>query len=170
MNKIPANKLLIALTFLVLPRVLTGQITIDHTCTDITRVPQWAIDSARSKLHIAYAHTSHGSQITEGMRNLVAFANDGGKGLNLAENSFIYSNGGYQGSLDLHDGFTPGDAGYFPLWYNSTIAYLEKPENADVNVVMWAWCGQVGEKYQEDSLWLTYLLPMSQLEASYNFV
>ena len=37
---------------------------IDHDCTDITQVPESAINTAKTNLHIAYGHTSHGSQLT----------------------------------------------------------------------------------------------------------
>ncbi|MHC4520948.1 MAG: hypothetical protein ACYTAS_20340, partial [Planctomycetota bacterium] len=56
---------------------------IDHTCVEITQIPEWAIIQAKQRLHIAYSHTSHGSQVTTGMTGLVAFANKGGKGLTL---------------------------------------------------------------------------------------
>ena len=57
---------------------------VDHTCTDISQIPEWAINKAKEKLHIAYGHTSHGSQITTGMNGLVDFANGGGQGLGTA--------------------------------------------------------------------------------------
>ena len=48
----------------------------DHECTRIEDIPIAAIESAKSTLHIAYGHTSHGSQITDGMSGLVEFMND----------------------------------------------------------------------------------------------
>ena len=67
----------------------TGQGTIiDHTCTDITQIPESAINQAKATLHIGYGHTSHGSQLTTGMNGLVGFANNGGLGLSLAEDIF----------------------------------------------------------------------------------
>ena len=50
---------------------------IDHTCTDISQIPESAIEQAKINLHIAYGHTSHGSQLTTGMTGLVSFANNG---------------------------------------------------------------------------------------------
>lgn len=52
-------------------------IVIDHLDTDITALTESAIDRAKAKLHIAYGHTSHGSQLTTGMSGLVGFANGG---------------------------------------------------------------------------------------------
>ncbi|PIP38454.1 MAG: hypothetical protein COX19_12685 [Desulfobacterales bacterium CG23_combo_of_CG06-09_8_20_14_all_51_8] len=65
-------------------------VIINHTCTAIAQIPQSAIDQAKSVLHIAYGHTSHGSQLTDGMSGLVDFANNGGLGLNLPDD---FSNG-----------------------------------------------------------------------------
>ncbi len=86
-------------------------IIIDHTRTDITKISKQAILNAKSKLHIAYGHTSHGSQITDGMTGLVEFANRRGKGLNLPKDIFAWNNGGADGALDLRDGFAGGDLG-----------------------------------------------------------
>ena len=72
-------------------------IIVDHTCTDITFIPQSAIEAAKANLHIAYGHTSHGSQITTGMAGLVGFANGGGLGLALPADIFDWNNGGTGG-------------------------------------------------------------------------
>ena len=66
-------------------------IIVDHTCTDITAIPQAWIEEAKRTLHIGYGHTSHGGQLTSGMAGLVAFANGGGLGLSLPENIFQFS-------------------------------------------------------------------------------
>ena len=44
-------------------------IIIDHTCTDLSEIPDEWIEKAKN-LTIHYAHTSHGSQITSGVENL----------------------------------------------------------------------------------------------------
>jgi len=157
------------LLFFGLPVFLCALI-IDHTCTDITRIPESAILAAKDSLHIAYGHTSHGSQITSGMRGLVAFANGGGKGLTLPENIFDWNNGGTGGALDLHDYAMDGDVGYYPQWVNETRTYLDDPANSDVNVIMWSWCGQVRGKYASGVLWDQYLGPMTELEEDYSHV
>ena len=51
--------------------VLSQGIIIDHTCTNITVIPESAIIQAKASLHIGYGHTSHGSQLTTGMTGLV---------------------------------------------------------------------------------------------------
>jgi hypothetical protein len=145
-------------------------ILIDHTCTDITRIPESAILQAKATLHIAYGHTSHGSQITSGMTGLVTFANQHGKGLTLPRNTFAWNRGGSGGALDLHDNAMSGDVGYYPDWVNYTRAYLTSRQNAHVNVVLWSWCGQVSGKYAGNRLLTEYLEPMSQLETDYPHV
>ncbi len=145
-------------------------ILVDHTCTDITAIPQAAILQAKAKLHIAYGHTSHGSQLVSGMNGLVGFANGGGKGLALPKGVFAWRHGGANGALDLHDTAMAGDVGYYPDWVNNTRAYLNDPQNADVNVIMWSWCGQVSGKYSGNRLLTEYLDPMSRLERDYPHV
>lgn len=142
-------------------------IVIDHECTDITAIPQSAIEHAKSTLHIAYGHTSHGSQITTGMTGLVEFANGGRLGLSLPEDIFEWNNGGTGSALDLHDYAMGGDVGYYPAWVNNTISYLEDASHADVNVIIWSWCGQVDDKYSAGTLESEYLTPMAQLENDY---
>ncbi len=147
-----------------------ASIRIDHRHTDITQLTEAQINRAKSKLHIAYSHTSHGSQLTEGMTGLVDFANGGGRGLNLPRDIFAWNDGGSGGALDLHDYAMEGDVGYYPDWVRHTRAYLDDPAHADVNVVVWAWCGQMGEKYREGTLAREYLRPMADLERRYPHV
>ena len=104
------------------PATNAQALIVDHTCTDITRIPESAILQAKATLHIAYGHTSHGSQITTGMTGLVAFANRGGKGLALPTDVFAWKHGGSGGALDLHDYAMSGDVGYYPDWVNNTRA------------------------------------------------
>ncbi|MDY6989664.1 MAG: DNRLRE domain-containing protein [Thermodesulfobacteriota bacterium] len=165
---------LLLLPFLVGPAASAADqpIIIDHTCTDITEIPESAINAAKALLHIGYGHTSHGSQLTSGMSGLVGFANNGGLGLTLPEDIFKWNNGGVGGALDLEegDGYGSGwldhDCGYYPNWVGETRAYLDDPSHADVNVIIWSWCGQASGR-TEQAMLDTYLTPMSQLEAAY---
>ena len=161
------HKLLFFFFILFISTNLFSQIIVDHNCTDITAIPESWINQAKSDLHIAYGHTSHGSQLTYGMTNLVSFANNGGKGLNLPTDIFAWNNGGSGGALDLHDSAMSGDCGYYPAWVNNTEGYLDNPDNSDVNVIIWSWCGQVDEKYDDEVLDEEYLTPMNQLEQDY---
>jgi hypothetical protein len=101
------------------------------------------------------------------MTGLVAFANGGGLGLSLPNDIFAWNNGGSDGALDLHDYAMGGDVGYYPQWVNNTRSYLDDSANADVNVIVWSWCGQVDAKYAAGTLESEYLTPMAQLEADY---
>ncbi|NQT23905.1 T9SS type A sorting domain-containing protein [candidate division KSB1 bacterium] len=148
-------------------------IIVDHNHRDITPLTQSRIDDAKSALHIAYGHTSHGSQVTDGMSGLVAFANGGGKGMSYTTNTFAWNNGGTGGALDLHDYAMGGDVGYYPDWVNNTVAYLgaangdgRGSNNPDVNVIIWSWCGQASSQ-SEASMISNYLDPMTALEATY---
>lgn len=172
-DKLIFNFLIVFFLFTALP--LNSQIIIDHTNTDITRIPVSAINKAISDLHIAYGHTSHGSQITDGMTGLVEFANNGGKGLSHQDNIFAWNKGGIDGALDLHDYAMGGDCGYYPQWVNNTVSYLgtvnsttgRGTHHSDVNVIIWSWCGQVDDKYAVGALDSEYLTPMSNLGVEY---
>jgi hypothetical protein len=152
---------------------LTAQdIIIDHSCTDITVIPESAINQAKASLHIAYGHTSHGSQLTSGMSGLIGFANNNGLGMTYAHDIFEWNNGGQNGALDLEDGDGYGDGwldhdcGYFPSWVDETRNYLDDPSHSDVNVIIWSWCGQASGRNDQEMI-DTYLAPMTQLEEDY---
>jgi len=131
----------------------------DHTTINLANVPQDAIVQAKENLHIAYGHTSHGSQITTGMTGLVSFA-----GAPYGGNLYRWNNGGTNDALDLHDYFVDGDLGNPDrvTWASRTRTYLDA--NPDVNVVMWSWCGQVDGTEADIN---TYLDLMSDLEQDY---
>lgn len=142
-------------------------LVIDHRHTDITQLTTTQIQRAKATLHIAYGHTSHGSQLTDGMSGLVDFADGGGKGLALPAGIFAWNQGGMDGALDLHDYAMDGDAGYYPDWVNNTLDYLADPAHTDVNVIVWSWCGQMGDKYAAGTLGSEYLEPMAALETTF---
>ncbi|MHC5070664.1 MAG: hypothetical protein ACYTGO_09295 [Planctomycetota bacterium] len=133
-------------------------VRVDHTCTQLAAIPANWITKAKQVLHIAYGHTSHGSQLTSGMSGLVTFSKGGPQ--------FAFNNGGSNGALDLHDRAMGGDVGYYPQWVNNTRAYLDNPANKDVNVIIWSWCGQVST-YTQQRMVDAYLAPMTKLEKDY---
>lgn len=144
---------------------------INHNSTKILQIPEAAIETAKQNLHIAYGHTSHGSQLIFGMNDLIAFMNGNG----YTNNLYAWNNGGTDGALDLHDEAMSGDVGYYPDWVNNTRSYLGDPdpetgrgtgENEDVNVIIWSWCGQVASQ-SENSMISNYLAPMTELEVDY---
>lgn len=154
--------LAVALCMVCLPAAAapqSGPIIIDHTSTHLNEVPLSAIDHAKSTLHIAYGHTSHGSQITTGMTGLVSFA-----GAPYGGETYRWNNGGTGGALDLHDYAMSGDLGNpdRTSWADRTRTYLNA--NPDVNVIMWSWCGQADTTAANIDL---YLSLMNQLESEY---
>lgn len=164
----------IVITLLISFSCFSEAIVIDHNATNITAIPKVHLESAKKSLHIAYGHTSHGSQLTTGMTGLIAFANGGGKGLNYESNFFAWNNGGENGALDLHDYAMDGDVGNYPQWVNNTTEYLGDPDpkgrgskNPDVNVIIWSWCGQVDNKFAAGTITSEYLTPMDSLEQLY---
>ncbi len=130
---------------------------IDHRCAKLELIPEQWISQAKGSLHIAYGHTSHGSQIVTGMYSLPGF-----KG-----SLYSYNEGGTGGALDLRDeaiasGYDLGNPDR-TSWAAATREYLRN--NTGVNVIMWAWCGQVSTSTESDIN--TYLNLMSQLESDF---
>ncbi len=141
----------------------TGAIVADHlAAAAFDSIPVVYINAAKANLHIAYGHTSHGSQLITGMNALAA-----------ANSLYAWNNGGTGGALDLHDNAMDGDVGYYPDWVNNTRSYLgtvnasgRGSKNPDVNVIIWSWCGQVSNQTQQTMI-DQYLAPMTQLESEY---
>ncbi|HHO77265.1 MAG TPA: hypothetical protein ENN05_12675 [Deltaproteobacteria bacterium] len=130
---------------------------IDHACTDLDLIPEEWIEEAKDYLNIAYGHTSHGSQLTTGMTGLVSFMGD----------LYAYNSTGLSGALELHDSPFSGasDLGNpdRTAWAAATRTYLDA--HADINVIIWSWCGQVSNSTLTDIE--TYLDLMSGLEHDY---
>lgn len=129
-------------------------IVADHKCIDINIVSaEWA-ERAKKELHIAYGHTSHGSQITYGLLGMTYFKGE----------PFTYLGGNPEGSLDLRDNPFGGEKDLGnpdnKTWAIETEKYLRK--NKDINVVMWSWCGQLSGA--DDKFVQTYLDQMQALE------
>lgn len=126
---------------------------IDHRCARLERIPESWMIKAKRELHIAYGHTSHGSQLTSGMSGLVNF-----KG-----RLYFFNHGGKGGALDLQENI-PGarDLGNpnRTAWANATRSYLLS--HPEINVVIWSWCGQVSNASASDIN--AYLGLMSRLE------
>ncbi len=151
-----------------IPQSSSSMILANHlvaTQLDLKAIPESAIIAAKDTLHIAYGHTSHGSQITKGMESLVGFMSSQGYDSNL----FAWNNGGTDGALDLHDYAMTGDLGDYPEWVDRTRYYLDISANSDVNVIIWSWCGDVSD-YTEQNMIDKYLIPMTLLETEYPHV
>jgi len=129
---------------------------IDHTCIDLEAIPEAWITQAKEDLHIAYGHTSHGSQLTTGMTGLADWKGD----------LYAYAGGGTGGALDLRDSPFSGasDLGNpdREAWAEATRTYLDA--NPEVNVIIWSWCGQADTTEENIE---TYLSLMDGLETDY---
>ena len=137
--------------------------TIDHRCADIRQVPEAAIIQAKNTLHIAYGHTSHGSQLTSGLDGLVQFMN----GLGYTHDLYTFNSDGSGDALDLREYVFDGadDLGSpdRTSWSAATRTYLNA--TPEINVIIWSWCGQVSESSVADIN--TYLNLMNSLENDY---
>jgi hypothetical protein len=133
----------------------SNDLIIDHHSVSLNTIPSEWIASAKKDLHIAYSHTSHGSQLIDGMTGLVNF-----KG-----SAYSFNNGGSGGAMDLHDYAMSGDLGApdRTTWATLTRTYLAS--NKDVNVVIWSWCGEVSYATEADIN--TYLNLMNSLETDF---
>jgi hypothetical protein len=133
-------------------------IIIDHTCSDISQIPESWIDEAKANFRISYGHTSHGSQIVTGMDMVIN------------EHSSLYYYDYTSGSCSFNDVFLcdiypSGDLGNpdRETWAQRTRDLLDHSSN-DRNLIMWSWCGQ--HNTSEDNI-NTYLNLMNQLEIDY---
>jgi mono/diheme cytochrome c family protein len=135
---------LLAASVAVVGEARAQGIIVDHTCTDLRRIPAAAVEQARRSLHIAYGHTSHGSQLVSGMTGLVGFMNRFADDA-YPDNLFAFAAGGTGGALDLRDQPFSGasDLGNpdRTAWAAATRRYLAA--NPACNVIVWSWCGQV---------------------------
>lgn len=131
----------------------------NHNSAKLSIIPTNWIDSAKAKLHIAYGHTSHGSQLITGMDGLE----------NWKGSQYAFNEGGTNGALDIDDYAFSGasDLGNpdRTSWATATRNYLNNSANSEVNVVIWSWCGQVSSATEDDIN--TYLNLMNALENDY---
>jgi hypothetical protein len=131
-------------------------IIVDHSTLSLQAIPSTFIDQAKQRLHIAYGHTSHGSQLTTGMAGLVGFAGP----------QYSFNAGGTGGALDLRESVfgSAYDLGNpdRTAWASATRTYLAA--NPDINVIIWSWCGQVDGSQAEIQ---QYLDLMNDLEHDY---
>ncbi|NTV80316.1 MAG: hypothetical protein HGA24_02715, partial [Candidatus Aminicenantes bacterium] len=138
------------------PDPQTEAVIVDHASIDLEAIPSSWITQAKQTLHIAYGHTSHGSQLTTGMAGLVTWKGD----------TYAFNAGGTGGALDLREVVfaTAQDLGNpnRTAWESATRTYLN--QNPAVNVIIWSWCGQVDGSQSDIQL---YLDLMSGLERDY---
>ncbi|RJP57218.1 MAG: DNRLRE domain-containing protein [Candidatus Auribacter fodinae] len=154
----------ICLTICCAANTLRAEILIDHTCTDLSQIPDEWLTQAKNNLHIAYQHTSHGSQLITGMTALRAFPAFAGK--------YDWDEAGARaGAIDLDDYGIPGcadlsqgdseDANGDTPWTIATRTLLNNPANYHINVIVWSWCDIGGHDIER------YLRNMEKLISEY---
>ncbi len=121
----------------------------------LRKIPQEYIDKARRELVIAYQHTSHGTHVSRGIFGLQDYK----MGDTLL---FGVSSDPAADSLEFRDyaleDYAPPGVTAIDLsveedaFIQTTRNYLDAPENATVNVIMWSWCNIDGHDAAENYL------------------
>jgi hypothetical protein len=141
----------------------------DHTVAKevvLRSIPREYIDKARTTLHIAYQHTSHGTHVSRGLFGLPDYK-DGDDVL-----FGITNDAPEAGKLDFHDYAispyaAPGEAAADlssneTAFVQATRNFLDDEANEDINVVMWSWCNIAGHQVA-----INYLPGMDALISAY---
>ena len=129
-------------------------------------IPQQYIDAARNNLHIAYQHTSHGTHVSYGLFGLQDYKNGDDILFGITNNSPQSGNLDFR-DFAISDYAAPGvDAADLSrdetAFIQATRNYLDDPENAEVNVIMWSWCNIGGHNVSGN-----YLPGMDSLISEY---
>lgn len=127
-----------------------ADLVVGHAQTDTSRIPAAYLEKARKEFRVWYGHTSHGSQVTSGMRA-------------MNKSPFHFSADGAGGGLKYIE--TDGDLGGrgADAWEKKTRQYLEG--GGDANLIMWSWCGGCSGNTPEGVQ--RYLELMNGLEKDY---
>jgi len=144
----------------------TTSLIIDHTCTDLSQISDAQIDAIQQQIRIHYAHTSHGSQITEGLERL---ENKNSKYNVAIDYSSLATE---SGALCLFDG-QENETYITPdlYWESSDGVQFTKNvlnHHPTINISLWSWCTQT-EYYSEEEI-QNYLDTMTDLEEAYPHV
>jgi len=125
---------LLTIVLVVLSSALSAQqsFIINHNHTDLSQIPDNWIDSAKKNLKIMYYRRSHGSQLdVGGMTALTNYST-------AYADKYSFNTTGDNGALKLVTKFLCVDYDS-PDIFADTRAFLDNPDNSDINVVMWAW-------------------------------
>lgn len=155
-------KYLIAFLFLSYFDLLAQQpLIIDHTCTDLGKIPVSYIQTAKQNLRIGYGHTSHGSQLVTGLEALESLGSDFYfTKTNYVSQPGVFLNDYWGDAAGVQDLGSDGSL----AWRDATIQLLNLSNN-DRNVVMWSWCR--GVSWTNAAGIQAYLDAMNQLEINY---
>jgi hypothetical protein len=111
-------------------------------------IPKEYIDRARTTLHIAYQHTSHGTHVTRGLFGLPDYKNGDGALFGITNNApqagkldfHDYAIGSYAAPGESANDLSANETGFIQATRN----FLDDVANDDINVVMWSWCNIAG--------------------------
>lgn len=128
---------------------ITGSYIADYTVAKdsiLRAIPDTYINTARTTLHVAYNHTSHGTHVSYGIYGLPGFKTGDSTKFGITRNSSADPN-----KLDFKDNQIGGaysdlsqaDANW-TTWMNQVRSYLDNSANAAINVMMWSWCDIAG--------------------------
>ncbi len=114
-------------------------------------IPVEYINKARTTLHVAYQHTSHGTHVSYGVFGLQDYKTGDSTLFGVTDKAATPD----ATKLDFHD-YDGNSSEYLansisdlsngvdgsgtPLFVTATEAYLDNAANADINVVVWSWC------------------------------
>jgi len=109
----------------------------------LREIPVQYINKARTELVIAYQHTSHGTHVSRGVFGLQDYKSGDKQLFGISETASA-------SELEFRDyaleDYAPSGIDASDLsrdetaFIQTTRNYLDAPENATVNVIMWSWC------------------------------
>ncbi|MBN1159035.1 MAG: hypothetical protein JXA61_06605 [Bacteroidales bacterium] len=119
-------------------------------------IPEEYVNAARNNLHIAYQHTSHGTHVSRGLFGLQDYKPGDQQLFGITNNNQVSN------KLDFRDYALASyaDAGVDAAdlsrnetaFIQTTRNFLDVPENAEINVVMWSWCSISGHDVEGNYL------------------
>jgi hypothetical protein len=143
-----------------------GTLIIDHTCTDLSRIPDHWIEEAK-KLTLHYGHTSHGSQLISGITRLEEVDPKYNVAVRDWDPAALPDEGG---ALRIYDGNNwDGDNYIMPEMYWADEEGKNRTRSVAstglFNLSMWSWCGQQSEN--DPATVNQYLETLNQFEAEF---
>ncbi len=135
-------------------------------------IPESYINLARTNLHIAYQHTSHGTHVSRGLFGLQEYKTDDEALYSITGNGVSVQgkldfNDCYVGSNDLsaysESGSDASDLSRNEIAFiQATRNFLDDVNNSQTNVIIWSWCNIAGHDVSEN-----YLPGMATLISEY---
>ena len=139
----------------------SSALLIDHTTTDLTRIPAEWLTVAKQNVVWLYGHTSHGSQVVTGANYL-------SERVNPPTYNFIVEWGAVPAQRDQPALLLADDDGW--SWDPGELlakarGYLDDPAiGPNVTAFMWSWCGEISDASTPVG---EYIAIMERLEAEY---